>query len=414
MNRKEWKDRLKKMDIILFGAGYYAKLFFRDFSGDYNIVGCITNNPNEMFLSIDGNEVCPIGRVKKAIEAINGHCYIICASAKASEMEEQLWSLGLVPGKNYCSSDMFRLIVSEKQIAVSFGVCYMRAIHDCLRKSSSFIKDYEVFYSLSYLKRNAAEDFFLKFIVSICDLYIYNITLSPVERRKQEEILRYLSSKAKTISIPVISAGAYYPQAGNMDSWSNPYGIVSSKTRWGSFTSPDHNINSMLECGLVTEEIVKSVSDIHYYDKLQLENIYEKDIRGIELAESIADIKISDFIKKNRGVKRLFINESHISNEVMIELTRRIMMKLGYSDDLPSEELLTMQLVNTTEVPIYPSVIEGLDLEVYKNEPMYRLFTFKGIKMVTFEEYVRLYCDYCNNMMRYLNDGFFPDTRRQV
>lgn len=414
MNRKEWMDHIKSLNIILFGAGDYAKRFYKDFHNNYNIIGCITNNPNETILRVDDIEVCAIGGVEATIATLPDNVFIVCASARVYEMESQLWSLGLIPGRDYCSSDMFRLIASEKKIALSYGVCYMRAIHDCLKESLSFSKDYEIYYSLSYMSRSAAEDAFLKFVVSICDLYLYNITLSLAERRKQEEVLRYLSTRAKKISIPIISSGAYHPQAGTRDKWFNPYGIVSSKTRWGSFTSPDHNVNEMLEKGFCTDAILETISDKNYYDVGWLEKRNEDDMRGYAYAESLTNIKISDYLKENRGIKRLFINESHISNDVIIEITRRILILLGYTDDLPVTSLLSIQLVNTSEVPLYPSVIQGLDLEVYKNNPKYSLFTFNGAKEVTFEEYVNLYCDYCRNMMRYLEEGFFPDARRHL
>ncbi len=406
--RKEWIAKLKSKDIVLFCAGNYAKRLYRDYCDELSIVGCISNNPNEEKLCVDGKDICTVFRVEDYIRRASKDTYYICAATTSSDMESQLWLLGLIPGLDFCSSEMARLILSEKKIAVLYGVCYMRAIHDCLKKSMAFMSEYEVFYSLSYMTRSPIEDYYLKFRISLCDLYMHNFTISPDQRKKQYELLRFVPEYAETIAIPIIQSAALYPQAGNSSQWFNPYGIVSSKTRWGAFTSPDHNINRLLEQGITADDILEIVKKKNYYEPSFLEANYNKEMLTIEMSEFGSDILISDYIKNNRGKKRLFINETHISNEVIIELTRRILDKLRIVADLPREELLSIRLINATEVPLYPSVIKGLGLEVYEGNPVYLLYTFSEEKRVSFEEYVKLYCDFCGNMMRYKNMGYFP------
>lgn len=412
MDRKELVSRLRSADIVLFGAGDYAKQLYRDFGDVFHIVGCITNDPKEQVLEVDGKEICSICRVEEGLKQAKPGAYLICASANPVKMEEQLWGLGCVPGKEFCSSDIFRMLVSEKKIAVSYGVCHIRAIYNCLKKSAGFSKDYEIFYCASYLEHSAVENFFLKFLLSICDLFLYNVAFSPEERMKQEELFHYLPQVSKKVGVPLVITSAYYPQTGNRNQWKNPYGIVSAATQWGSFVSVDHNMNRMLEAGKTADEIVETLMDEEYYSASWLEENYKKELTAIQFSESIADIIVSDFLRDNRGKKRLSLNENHISNEVILELARRILMRLGYADDFFEEEILAMQLLNTSEVPIYPSVIRGLNLTVYKENDTYLLFTFQGRKEVTFEEYLRLYCDYCGNMMRFMNLGYFPDTRK--
>ncbi|MCR4673513.1 MAG: hypothetical protein K5675_00760 [Lachnospiraceae bacterium] len=409
MDRNNRKQHLKKADIILFGAGEYARQFYREYSDTYRIAGCITNNPNEMVFFVDGKEICGVSRVEDLIKNKKESQYIVCASSYASEMGNQLWLLGLVPGKDFCSLDMFRLIVSEKKIALSYGVCYMRAIHYCLKESESFSRDYEIFYGLSYMTRSAKEDAFLKFLVSICDMLLYNVTLSPDERRKHEELLGYLPHGAVKIGIPVLTMSAYYPQSGSIGQVDNPYSVISKKTWWGPFTAADHNINKMIEKGISTDEILGIVCSENFYDAKWLNENYQKDLSAMVFAESMADIKISDYVRDQKGKRRLSIDAIHISNDVICELSKRILKYLGYHDDFDVDLVKARQLINTSEVPLYPSVIKGLELKIYEGVPLYRLFTFKDFDPVTFEEYVRLYCDYCRSMMRYLKLGFFPE-----
>lgn len=407
-SRKVLLNRIMTSDIILFGAGDYARQFYREFRDVVHLAGCISNNPSESVFSVDGVDVCPVIRVEDYIKKEIKGAFIICASASSNDMESQLWMLGLIQGEQFCSSEIARLILTEKKIAIVYGVCYMRAIHDCLKESKSFLRDYQIYYSLSYMTRSAFEDSSLKFLISLCDLYLHNFSLSPDQRRKQQELIRFLSLDAKTITVPIIQSSALYPQAGDISQWTNPYGIVSSKTRWGPFTNPDHNINKYLEQGTKPETILKEISRADYYDVEFLKSNYEKELIGIEISESGSDIIISDFIRNNCGKKRLFMNASHISNEVIIELAIRILRKLGMEEDIPRGELLKHKLINSSEVPLYPSVIRGLELEVYFGDPLYRMFTFGEEEYVSFEEYVIRYCDFCSNMMRFKKMGYFP------
>ena len=46
-NRTILLNKIKTSDIVLFGAGNYARQFYRDFCDVFHIVGCISNNPKE-------------------------------------------------------------------------------------------------------------------------------------------------------------------------------------------------------------------------------------------------------------------------------------------------------------------------------------------------------------------------------
>ena len=163
----------------------------------------------------------------------------------------------------------------------------------------------------------------------------------------------------------------------------------------------------MLDEGRSTSEILEVISDENYYSEEWLVKNRTVQERRMKFEEAFADIKIKDFLIREHGRKRLFLNEKHVSNVVLLEFARRLLSVIGFPDDLPEREILVMQLLNTTEVPLYPSVIKNMNLSAYA-EPQYDVFTFDGRRKVGFEEYVSLSCDFCGNMKRYMEMGLFP------
>ena len=374
------------------------------------ILFCISNDTEESSLTVDGKEILPVYRVEEGLQRAGENTLVVLCTACYQEMGEQLGLMGYSCGKDYIHSELFRVLVSSRKIAMVYGVCYTRSIHDCLKHSEDFILDYEIFYWLSYKQMTMMEYEIFLFMLSICDLYLYNACISPVEQRKNHGFLKQLPQGCQRISIPLISLTTYHPQSVHGIAGNNPYCIMSAKTSWAPFLSPDWNINRMLDDGRTLHEILAKIRADDFYKKEKLQESYSGEIRRIQIQERIADIKISDYLIKNHGKKRLFLNETHISNYVIIELTKRILDRLGYSTELPEEELLGTELLHTSEVPLYPSVIEGLSLDIYKGKDItYDLFTFQGRKKVTFEEYVEIYCDFCGNMMRFIREGLFPE-----
>lgn len=408
--REEYINYIKKRKIVLFGAGDYARKFYEDFKDEFSTVLCISNNTEEDMLMIGEEGVLPVYRVTKGLQLAGKDVFIVICAADYKDMEEQLGYSGYVSGKDYIHSDFLRLLVSPQKIVVLYGVCYMRSIYDCLKRSEAFCRDYSAFYWLSYREMNKMEYDFFIFILSVCDLYIYNATISHKERMKNDAFLARLPEECRKISIPIIDSVGYHPQCINSDGDGNPFCVVSIKSGYAPFAQADWNMNRMLSEGRSTSEILEVISDEKFYDKEWLKSNYDRQLRKVQLEEGISDIKISDFLIKEHGRERLFYDGIHISNVVIIELAKRLLRLLGYCEWLPEDELRSARLLYTSEMPVYPSVIQGLGLSVYQGqENRYELYNFQERKKVTFVEYVELYCEFCRDMMYYQKMGLFPE-----
>lgn len=404
--RAEMKNWLTRKEIILFGAGNYARQFYVDFHNTIRIQYCLSNDSREKVFIVDGKEICPVLRAESA--AIKENQMIVLCAKRYREMEIQLRDMGYQNGVHYIDSHMARLLLTDKKIALCYGVCYMRAIYDCLIKSEDFSKKYETFYWLEYRRMEPEEYEFFSFLLPLCDLFIYTACVSFHKAKRNQAYLSRLSKECRTISVPFIVFQGYHPRTEGKIGDENPYNVISVKTYYSGFIVPDCNINRFIDQGKPCREIQKIVGDIGFYQKSWLEKNYEDEMKKIALAERITDIRIGDFLSKNHGKERLFLNETHISNPVIIELAKRILSAAGFKRSLPDAVLKEKRLLYTTEVPLYPSVIEHLDLEVYKNKPAYRLFTFENETDVTFEEYVERYYEYCISMKQWIVKGYFP------
>lgn len=401
-SRAEWVDVVRKKKIILFGAGTYAKRFYQDYQDEMQIQYCISNEEEQNVFCIKEREICPVYRVERAVRDENR--FIILCAEKHEEMEKQLSTYGLQYGIDYMDSGLFRVLTSSRKVAVFYGVCYMRALHHCLVESPYFRDIYDSYYWLNYRTRNVVEQEIFQFLLRTADLYICHNTLNM----ENHIYFSLLKQDCRIVRIPVVFFNGYHPKTGERIVEDNIYSIVPLDTCFGPFITPDDALNRSIRENRKLPEILRLISDVDYYDKDFLERNYRREIRKIQVAEAAADIQISDYLLENHGKKRLFLNEKHISNCVITEMARRVLEILELDRELPEEELCKRRLLYTTEVPVYPSVIEKLSLNVYGLNPRYRMFTFGREIDVTFEEYIERYYDYCRMMKKCMEEGYFP------
>lgn len=407
MDRLELLNKIRNKKIILFGAGKKAKEFYNNYGKELKIVFCVSNNLSEKKFYIEETAVCDVKPVRGMV--INSDEFVIICAADSASMQNQLSDMGYDMGKQYLDSELYRILVEDKKIAVFYGVCYMRAIKDCLNYSNSFLSNYNSFYFLDYVKYDFTGQSLLYLLIESCDLFVYTSYFSPAALRKIDGFLLRLKAGCIKISVPVITFTGIYPRIEGKVNDINPYCVISAKAPYSPFSVGDININKLIDAHKTTGEIVSLVSDPNFYSKKFLNDNLTKELHRLSMAEKFSNIKIIDFIEKNYKKMRLFINESHVSNVIIIEISNRLLGQLALVQDIDAETpALKTPLLNTSEVPVYPSVIYHLRLEQYKGEATYKLFTYQGCKEVTFEEYIVLYVEYCKKIKSYIEKGFFP------
>ncbi len=407
VDRNQFIKRITACDIMLYGAACRARWFYDRYKGVLNIVSCISNNANEKICSFDDGSQLPVVRPSDAFAEKGENTFIIICVDDGAEIERQLISYGLSAGDDYLHFGLFKMLMSKKKIAVLYGVCYMRPICGCLNKSSDFCRDYEAFYWLSYKTMTAAEYGVFLCLLKICDLYIYNPSISRQEKTLETGILRNLPDCCTRVKLPSVGAEAYHPQSIRPEHAGRAYSVVGEQSAYGPFTGQDWYINQMIDDGKKLAEIKNALKDENFLASDYVRENYEVQIRMMELQESVSDIKICDYLLNNHKKKRLFLDGAHIANDPICEIANRLLEKLGYTSVDYADEMDKV-LIYASEVPLYPSVIKALQLSVYETgEPLYKLFTFHGYQNVTFDEYIERYYEYCKHIKSYIERGYF-------
>lgn len=407
LKRSQFINRITSCDIMLFGAGSRTRQFYRQYRKVLKIVSCVSNNPKELTCSFDDGICLPVVRPSDAFAGKDGNTFIIICVEDDTEIEKQLISYGMTAGDHYIHYGLFELLMTDKKIAILYGVCYMRPICGCLHKSLEFSQEYEAFYWLSYKEMTEVEYAIFHCLLKLCDLYIYNPSISRYERGLEEGYMSNLPEGCVRVTLPSVGAEAYHPQAVRPEYARRAYNVVDAQSAYGPFTGQDWYINQMIDDGRKLAEIKKEVKDETFLAPDYVRENYEMQIRKLKMQESASEIKICDYLIDNHKKKRLFLDGAHLANDPICEIVNRLLDRLGY----PSVEYIEEKdaiLIYASEVPIYPSVIKGLQLDIYESgEPCYQFFTFHGYQSVTFDEYIERYYEYCKSIKSYIERGYF-------
>jgi hypothetical protein len=202
-----------------------------------------------------------------------------------------------------------------------------------------------------------------------------------------ENIISKLSDECEQISFPNVYFGGYYPQY-----------VVSERN---VLVNSKWHRNGVVPYGdfILEDFFTKQKSDLNLENCLLDENLFSKDyvlwaleksFLELETREAKCTIKISDYIRDTYKKRFIFYSPSHSTNEVIYELTKRILIKLAIETNTIEE---TLPENDGVEMLLYPSVQKHLELEFTKNE-----FTFcKTLKEKkdTISNYARSYGYFC-------------------
>ncbi len=82
----------------------------------------------------------------------------------------------------------------------------------------------------------------------------------------------------------------------------------------------------------------------------------ELSFKELEKREQSCDVKISDYIRKHYKEKVLFYGRNHPINEVMFEVTKRILKCLNIRETRKYNEVENDFTLQSQDVPVYPAV----------------------------------------------------------
>jgi hypothetical protein len=317
-------------NIVLYGAGYTAEKFLCLKGQKYKISFCIDKNADRTFHGL------PVYSIDDGIKNLDSE--IIVVTVDSDDLEAQIKKIligrGLVE-----NIDFFTLSSFDKKKAVLYGNCHIFVLCDYLQNVPKFGDDYSI--SVFPLLGNKYSTPPTEQDLVNCDLLI---TQDIRENNRYgapsaENVKGWLSCDAKSIKIPnLFGRNLFFPQAKEQDTFAESIHI--GKDRIPSENSAvkhvigfrDDNIERMIEEGKRTLDICKAIWDEEIYSSVEIKNRFDREMKKIIKRESQCDISISDYIMERFKDEKLFYDPNHPSKELLYEMSRRILLCLGYKE----------------------------------------------------------------------------------
>lgn len=258
--------------------------------------------------------------------------------------------------KKYDAGSVFgkvlaRLVIGNKKIVVLYGHCHMTVYRAYLEQCREFKKRYKIFgEDLGYIGRFFPDEINDKSIWNHANFVVYNPWMPiPDGLPKLEEIQSKMAEETKLINITNAAFKGYFPQH-----------TTNSNERfcWG-----DKNLNNLLDSkNPIDDEMIEQLLSENYYSTETVNKYFDGCIKNLRTVEKFCDIGIVDFIEKYGRTKVLYYSMTHPTNEVMFELSLRLLHEIGIEKDItPKTKKKLPNLRHHAEV-IYPSVWRALGI----------------------------------------------------
>lgn len=405
---------MKKVPIAIWGCGNVGKTFYEKHKDEYDVVCFFDNNPSH-----DIYDNIPILRYNKEYKTKWPMLMIVIASdLYLHEIEEQLKQETLRKGKDYvpytyldnmcipyfllnreCETkddiEYFLCWLKRiKKLAVFYGNCQITMLRILFNCNELFKKKYFIVAVPEVYDYRTKEDLdILKNMIAwkYCDLLISqrvsrNNRFSP--ELATEKIESYINKNTVCVWIPNVYFKGYCPQ-----SIRNKNNVDLDIHLSGKFPLGDKFVEQMISEGMKHTEILERICRDNFLEEEYIQNKIDESFLLLEKKELECDVHISDYIKRHYKDRQLFYSENHPCNEVLIELVKRILEKIGLNTELIGVPEENMEFtLRGQDIPIYPSVRKYLHLTDEMDYWANRYYwEFHG----DFVEFYRMYLDVC-------------------
>ena len=285
-----------------------------------------------------------------------------------------------------------------KRKAILYGNCHMNVIEECLNKSKSFRKRYQIVKIPLFYEGEGPIN---KKILSKCSLFIYQ------DIREQNQygveyssghLLQQLPQSCIRICVPNLYELGYgfFPQ--NLVRQQQPKFFNKNNPSFagdnrGLFVHGDKVIQDLLEKGVGVDSIVDMVQYGNVIDEEYILANFNKYWNKIRDREKSWDIKIYDFLRSNYKEKQIFSDFGHPTSIVLKYMSELVLERLNICDDIVDIEVESV--LDEFEDPIYPCVKRVLGLQ-YQKKYLREHSNKKIQNEMDLEEYIREYCYWCH------------------
>lgn len=375
--------------ILIYGFGKDGKDFYNRYKDKYDIVGFIDNYCTD--------NIIPIYKIGDIDERFKNIKIVIASSKYGLEMAEQLIDMGYTLGVDA----YFSWMVEGKKIALIHGNCQTNNIREILLCNNEFKSDYTFVEFPRIFSCNciAALNKYKKIgVFNICDLLIIQ-NINDDNKFGYElsanNVIKLVGDKCKIVRILILSFSGYFPQ----HTTNKNIKFANEEQFSGLFPCGDINVERYIKQGMMKSDILNTIIKPDYYSKECIDKLILENFERIKIQDDMSDIKIGDYIYNNYNKKLLFYSWLHPINELILELTNRILTYLDY-EKLDYSDIINVGTLKGQDEAIYPSTMINifgkiLDLKYYTNRYLHGLKKINVQKEYDFKEFIELYIDVC-------------------
>lgn len=401
-------ERLSAKRIILWGIDKNAEEFYREHKEKLNISHCVSENEK------DWGEGAFLGELdvkKYCKEELGENDYIVvCGSIAFRTIELQLKAEGLEMYEDFVESEIAAAIYSNKKIALFYGQCVLRDIHQCMLQVSAFTQIYTTVFTQVERNQAVVVNRLLYYMKDICDLYVYTPKILDKDSAYSVSVDE-LPEDCKVVSVSNLVLSTYWPEVNSSTQINNkwylhPYNAIRDTIFYHTvYRHEDYNINRMLAEGKTATEIVETLSADNFYSEKEVQKNLDYSLKLIDMAEKRVDITMADFIRANYKKIMLYQNRTHPNACIIWEYVGRLLRKIDLSDkEVTCLERKSPKFVHHGgDAPIYPSVARYLQLDFVKEATKYEVMTGNGVVFLTFREYIEHYVEYTKKAMEIMS-----------
>lgn len=282
-------------------------------------------------------------------------------------------------------------IKRNRKIAIVYGNCQTELIQRFLAESEEFISNYIIL----NIPRVCQEDektwkkVFETGIFSFCDIFIYQIVSDGNKygiTRSTSRVTGCLTDGCIKVAIPNVYFDGYFPQIVK-----NKYNVLEDIQEDGLFKWGDRYVEQLMMSGLDEKQITDIIFDNMFLSDEEIAECVSNAFNNLEKREALTDVKISDYIKQHYENRQLFFAPNHPNNELLLEMTNRILDYLGMSKIVNDESVGAFLSLMGEDIVVYPSVIRYLGMKSYCKS----FFPNRYIENLSYSanEYYQLYCN---------------------
>ena len=222
-------------------------------------------------------------------------------------------------------------------------------------------------------------------IIESADVFVYPVNLGSRDTY-YKNLVKKTNETCVVVSVPLATFEAYWPQDNKKNYYEKSKYYID---KLFENMRNDINIEQAIEEG--DESIMSEIDSIDFYDAESIFKEFERTFRKFEIIERKANIKISDYYRRNYKRFPLYMDRGHISIEVAKEYVRRILNYLNINYDfneLASVDLSWYELCHSEE-PIYKCVENAIGLSCKEK---YRFVQNNKVEFLSKQEYFEYKC----------------------